>query len=86
MQIVSTDADEHVEREFISHPSCSAAPHEHAERAEIRALLERRLDELPEAFRVVFTLRSVQSCTSCVGWCARCTARARSMSSKSGVS
>ena len=29
-------------------------------RAEIRALLERKLDELPEAFRIVFVLRSVE--------------------------
>lgn len=29
-------------------------------RAELRALLERKLDELPEAFRVVFVLRSVE--------------------------
>lgn len=70
VQFVSTEADEHVEREFMSHPSCSATPHEHAERAEVRALLERRLDELPEAFRVVFTLRSVEEMD--VGEAARC--------------
>lgn len=29
-------------------------------RAQMRALLERRLDELPEIFRVVFVLRSVE--------------------------
>jgi Sigma-70, region 4 len=29
-------------------------------RAETRALLERKLDELPEAFRIVFVLRSVE--------------------------
>jgi RNA polymerase sigma-70 factor (ECF subfamily) len=29
-------------------------------RAEVRALLERKLDELPEAFRTVFVLRSVE--------------------------
>nr|WP_245964978.1 RNA polymerase sigma factor [Trinickia dinghuensis] len=38
----------------------SASPDEAAMRAEIRALLERRLDALPEAFRLVFVLRCVE--------------------------
>ena len=29
-------------------------------RAELRAIIERKLDELPEAFRTVFVLRSVE--------------------------
>jgi len=36
------------------------APDQAAMRAEVRALLERKLDELPESFRVVFVLRSVE--------------------------
>jgi RNA polymerase sigma-70 factor (ECF subfamily) len=39
------------------------APDRLAERAELRALLERKLDELPEAFRVVFVMRSVEEMT-----------------------
>ncbi|WP_242539847.1 RNA polymerase sigma factor [Trinickia mobilis] len=38
----------------------SDSPDKAAARAEVRALLERKLDELPEAFRVVFVLRSVE--------------------------
>jgi RNA polymerase sigma-70 factor (ECF subfamily) len=36
------------------------APDRSAERAELRALLERKLDELPEVFRIVFVMRSVE--------------------------
>ncbi|WP_179404449.1 RNA polymerase sigma factor [Burkholderia guangdongensis] len=35
-------------------------PEQAASRAELRSLLERRIDELPDAFRVVFVLRSVE--------------------------
>jgi RNA polymerase sigma factor (sigma-70 family) len=38
----------------------SESPDKEAERAELRAILERKLDELPEAFRIVFVLRSVE--------------------------
>jgi RNA polymerase sigma-70 factor (ECF subfamily) len=38
----------------------SNAPDRAAARAELRALLERKLDELPDVFRVVFVLRSVE--------------------------
>ena len=40
VQLVSSDADERVEHEFMSQPSPGATPHNHAERSEIRALLE----------------------------------------------
>jgi RNA polymerase sigma-70 factor (ECF subfamily) len=43
---------------MISHDSDS--PDKAAARAEMRALLERKLDELPAAFRIVFVLRSVE--------------------------
>ena len=36
------------------------SPDRAAARAELRALLERKLDELPDVFRVVFVLRSVE--------------------------
>lgn len=55
-QMVSTDADEHVEQESMNDRSPHGTPHDLAERAELRALLERKLDALPEAFRTVFVL------------------------------
>ncbi|PWC40020.1 RNA polymerase subunit sigma [Azospirillum sp. TSO35-2] len=47
-------------------------PEEDASRAEVRRLLERAIDALPEPFRVVFTLReieqmSVEETASCLG-------------------
>jgi RNA polymerase sigma-70 factor (ECF subfamily) len=39
------------------------APDRALVRAELRAVLERKLDELPEAFRTVFVLRSVEELT-----------------------
>lgn len=36
------------------------APDEALARAQVRALLERKLDELPELFRMVFVLRSIE--------------------------
>lgn len=42
------------------HPSDSEPPDSAAARAEMRALIERKLDELPESFRTVFVLRSVE--------------------------
>src|SRR5262249_22935786 len=48
------------------------APDRALARAEMRALLERKLDELPEAFRMVFVLRcveemSVEEAAQCLG-------------------
>ncbi len=40
--------------------ACKAAPDEALRRAGLRALIERRLDQLPEELRVVFVLRSVE--------------------------
>jgi RNA polymerase sigma-70 factor (ECF subfamily) len=44
-------------------PSPSETPDRAAGRAEVRRLIERKLDELPEAFRVVFVLRCVEELT-----------------------
>lgn len=38
-------------------------PEEEAVRAEVRRLLERAVDELPESFRLVFMLREVEGCS-----------------------
>jgi len=42
------------------HPSDSEPPDSAVARAEMRALIERKLDELPASFRTVFILRSVE--------------------------
>ncbi|MEX3759470.1 RNA polymerase sigma factor [Paraburkholderia phenoliruptrix] len=42
------------------HPSDSEPPDSAVARAEMRALIERKLDELPESFRTVFILRTVE--------------------------
>lgn len=49
----------------ISFPGAAAVldPEHEAARAEVRRLLERAVDELPEAFRLVFVLREVQQCS-----------------------
>jgi RNA polymerase sigma-70 factor (ECF subfamily) len=46
--------------EFVAMDATRPSPDEAAMRAEVRALIERRLDQLPEEFRVVFVLRSVE--------------------------
>jgi RNA polymerase sigma-70 factor (ECF subfamily) len=53
-------------------PAPTESPDAAALRAEMRALLERKLDELPEAFRTVFVMRcveelSVEETAACLG-------------------
>jgi len=57
--IPMVDANTHVDIDAVIPPD-SDSPDKAVARAELRALLERKLDELPEAFRVVFVLRSVE--------------------------
>jgi RNA polymerase sigma-70 factor, ECF subfamily len=47
------------EMDTVAEPD-TEAPDRLLARAQIRALLERKLDDLPEAFRLVFVLRSVE--------------------------
>jgi RNA polymerase sigma-70 factor (ECF subfamily) len=56
--IRSSDAPE--AEEFVPMEAGKHAPDEAMMRTEMRALIERRLDQLPEEFRVVFVLRSVE--------------------------
>lgn len=56
--IRSSDAPE--AEEFVPMDAGKHAPDEAMMRTEMRALIERRLDQLPEEFRVVFVLRSVE--------------------------
>ena len=60
VQIVSGDEDERMEHEVVRHEGTGGTPLDLAERSEVRALLERKLDALPEAFRTVFVLRGVE--------------------------
>ena len=60
VQIVSGDEDDRMEHEGASQGSTTGTPLDLAERSEVRALLERKLDELPEVFRTVFVLRGVE--------------------------
>jgi RNA polymerase sigma-70 factor (ECF subfamily) len=69
--MVSMSANDGPDHELmdISH---EASPDDALMRAEVRALLERKLDALPEAFRVVFVLRcveelSVEETAQCLG-------------------
>jgi RNA polymerase sigma-70 factor (ECF subfamily) len=49
-----------MEDDVASHASTGGTPLDLAERAEVRALLERKLDALPEVFRTVFVMRGVE--------------------------
>lgn len=69
--MVSLSANDGSDHELmdISH---EASPDDALMRAQVRALLERKLDALPEAFRVVFVLRcveelSVEETAQCLG-------------------
>ena len=55
--IVSTNTDSEIDA--VADPDADL-PDKMLARAQIRDLLERKLDELPEAFRLVFALRSVE--------------------------
>ncbi len=76
----STSANDGSELELVD-TSHDASPDEALMRAQVRALLERKLDALPEAFRVVFVLRcveelSVEETAQCLG-IAEATVRSR---------
>jgi RNA polymerase sigma-70 factor (ECF subfamily) len=45
---------------FPGVPQAPATPEEEAARAQIRRILERAIDELPEKFRLVFVLREIE--------------------------
>ena len=69
--MVSVSANDESDHELMD-MSHDASPDDALLRAQIRALLERKLDALPEAFRVVFVLRcveelSVQETAQCLG-------------------
>lgn len=52
--------DEHSAAQIIPFPQNSGDPEMNAERAQIRRMLERAIDELPPDFRVVFIMRDVE--------------------------
>jgi len=58
--IGSLDAGDDKEAAMIESPQAPAGPDAELVRAQTRALLERKLDALPEIFRSVFVLRAVE--------------------------
>jgi len=65
---VGVEAIEHAQQEggrVLSFPNRAGIedPASAASRREIRALLERAIDELPEAFRLVFVMREIEECS-----------------------
>ena len=54
------DAPDYVEHADATMTHNDDAPDQALARSQVRALLERKLDELPELFRVVFVLRSIE--------------------------
>jgi RNA polymerase sigma-70 factor (ECF subfamily) len=56
------EADELPAEAVMSHQE-SEQPEQAAERSQVRRLIEKRIDALPEAFRVVFVLRALEEMT-----------------------
>jgi RNA polymerase sigma-70 factor (ECF subfamily) len=56
------EADEYPAEAVMSHQE-SEQPEQAAERSQLRRLIEKRIDALPEAFRVVFVLRALEEMT-----------------------
>ncbi|MFL6718162.1 MAG: RNA polymerase sigma factor [Burkholderiaceae bacterium] len=56
---VEPDWDEET-AETPMHSQASHQPEQSAERAELRRIIEQRIDDLPEAFRTVFMLRAIE--------------------------
>jgi RNA polymerase sigma-70 factor, ECF subfamily len=52
--------DERLGAEVIAFPSSRSNPESDAERAQIRRMLEKAIDDLPQPFRVVFMMRVVE--------------------------
>src|SRR5262245_61859005 len=52
--------DDDVETSFMADRSKPADPEREANNAELRGLLERAIDELPESYRTIFVLREVE--------------------------
>jgi RNA polymerase sigma-70 factor, ECF subfamily len=52
--------DERLAAEVIAFPSSRSNPETDAERAQIRAMLEKAIDDLPQPFRTVFMMRAVE--------------------------
>lgn len=56
----STDQPTAEQPEHPERPEQPEQPEQAAQRAELRRLIEKRIDDLPEAFRTVFVLRAVE--------------------------
>ncbi|MDI9846442.1 RNA polymerase sigma factor [Rhodoblastus sp. 17X3] len=55
--------DDRLEAEVIAFPSNRSNPETDAERAQIRKMLEKAIDDLPPPFRTVFMMRAVEDMT-----------------------
>jgi len=61
-QVIALDGDLEtpIEETMAHDENPSAQPEREAQRSEARAIMERKIDELPDAFRTVFVLRAVE--------------------------
>ena len=63
-QVIALDGDIETPIEDIMAPDEPVAqPERETQRAEVRRIMERKIDELPDAFRTVFVLRAVEEMT-----------------------
>jgi RNA polymerase sigma-70 factor, ECF subfamily len=64
-EIITLDPEAEIEprMEMTSNSESEAQPEREAQRAEARAIIERKIDDLPDAFRAVFVLRGVEELT-----------------------
>jgi len=60
-EIIALDADSAIESRYLMNPDdVQEQPDRQAQRSETRRIMERKIDELPDAFRTVFVLRAVE--------------------------
>jgi RNA polymerase sigma-70 factor, ECF subfamily len=64
-EIITLDPDAEIEArtEMTTTGESDAQPEREAQRAEARVIIERKIDDLPDAFRAVFVLRGIEELT-----------------------
>jgi RNA polymerase sigma-70 factor, ECF subfamily len=62
-EVIAFDGDFEQLTKDAMEPKETERPDREAERSEVRAIMERRIDALPDAFRTVFVLRAVEEMT-----------------------
>jgi len=63
VQVDRIEAAQNRGAEIVMFPSGKSDPEEDAARSQIRGMLERAVDDLPEPFRIVFIMRDVEECS-----------------------